>query len=129
MEDRYWPFDWPPVEQRSVLQQAQARFLESAHREGFCPFARGVYGFAAGSPDRRSGCIVVADENHWQLVLGERGERMLWGATADFDAAAMGVLRWLRGEGTKVIAAALARRLVRLPGLWYRYWLHGSHYQ
>lgn len=111
-DDRYWPFDVLPLEQRTPTDQQQVDFLETAYREKFRPRVYGSENFGAASPSRSVDLVFRGTRNGWEPWLGD-GDRSVrlgphyklrLGESAcvcirpPFQATAHLMLEWLRGR-------------------------------
>jgi hypothetical protein len=96
MDERYWPFDVLPPEERTPQHQAEVGFLEAAYREEFRPytFGAGSYGATAGE---RGGLIIVRTRSFWELRVGDAECLALFAYIGPFEVAAEAALMWLRG--------------------------------
>jgi hypothetical protein len=116
MEDeRFWPFDVLPPDQRAPLHQHQIDFLETAHREGFRPYMFMTESFGA-SAGERWGLIILRTRRFWELCIGSPAEGRLSAFVAGFDANAEAVLRWLRGGALAEVLEFVRPHLVPAGG-------------
>jgi len=56
LEQKFWPFEVLPPEQRTPVHQRQIAFLEEAYSDGFRPFTDGM-NFGATAPSGRGGWL------------------------------------------------------------------------
>lgn len=117
-ENRYWPFQVLPPEQRTEYHQRQVDFLETAYQAGYKPYMFGSgedFGATAGT---RGGMIVYRGSRgkHWQVLLGTAEHTALSAHVDDFRCGADAVLRWLRGLDGAEIFEHLAGHFFTTPG-------------
>jgi hypothetical protein len=114
-DNRYWPFDVLPPDQRTPLHQQQIDFLETAYREGFRPFMFDSESFGA-SAETRSGHIVHRTRQFWELLVEAPETGRLAAYVAGFDVNAEAVLCWLRGAELVAILEFVRPYLVSAGG-------------
>jgi hypothetical protein len=115
MDDRYWPFDVLPPDQRTPLHQQQIDFLDAAYRDGFRPHVFGCENFGATAGER-TGYIIWRTRCFWELMLFAPGEGRLAAYASGFEVNAEAVLRWLRGEQLAEILEFVRPHLVNAGG-------------
>ena len=67
------------------------------------------------SSDQRGGFIVVRGRMRWEIILGTTGTKIS-AFVNDFEAAADGVLQWLRGADPAGVLSCLQNHLARMSG-------------
>src|SRR4051794_32660572 len=114
-EQKFWPFEVLPPEQRSLVHQREIAFLEEAHSGGFRPFTDGM-NFGATAPRGRGGWLLCRGSgrvDRWEVSVGSEAADGFSFLFLPFSIAAEALLRWLRGESAAAIEQYIAPHLVR----------------
>lgn len=112
-DERVWPFDVPPVDQRTYHDARSIEFLEAASAAGYTASMFGPGSFRAQSESAgRGGVIHVRGRQRWEVALGTAEETTVSVLTGEFDAAARAVLDWIAGASAEDITARLGSQIV-----------------
>ena len=115
-DERIWPFDVPPVEDRTYHDARAIEFLDAAHGAGGTAYMFGPGNFGARSEQSgRGGIIMLRGRGRWEVVLGTTQETAVSLLTGEFDAAARAVLDWLAGESAEQVKTRLRSQIAPEP--------------
>lgn len=115
-ENKYWPFSVLPPERQTEQHRREIRFLELAYHAGYGPYTSLAGDYGATGNDRGGHIVVRGSKNRWELILGTKEKTLLSAYLDDFDAAAAGVLQWLRGGTCREVLALVQGHLIAMGG-------------